>query len=50
MSLAMTPPMYRYRGIPSLGAAALAQASDTPRIALAPRVLLFSVPSSSIIA
>ncbi|MOA62756.1 hypothetical protein D3C78_1882740 [compost metagenome] len=42
--------MCAYSGTPLAWAAALAAARDTARMALAPRVALFSVPSSSIIA
>src|SRR3954463_5017579 len=47
---AAPPPRYRQSGRPSSAAAACAAASETPRIALAPRRALFGVPSSSIIA
>ena len=46
---ASSPPIYRYNETPFAIAAAFAQASDVPRIAFAPRRLLFAVPSSSII-
>jgi hypothetical protein len=46
-TLALMPPMYRYRGRPRNSAAALAVAMDTPSMALAPRRDLFSVPSRS---
>ncbi|MNQ88047.1 hypothetical protein D3C85_1032960 [compost metagenome] len=39
-----------YSGTPLTAAAALAVARDTARIALAPRMLLLSVPSRAIIA
>ena len=42
--------IWAYKGIPLNCAAALAAASDTARIALAPKFSLFSVPSSSIMA
>ena len=42
--------MCAYSGTPLACAAALAAARDTARIALAPSLALFSVPSSSIIA
>ena len=42
------PPMYLYNGCLTVSAAALATANDTPNIALAPRLDLFSVPSTSI--
>ncbi|MNW19455.1 hypothetical protein D3C71_2194510 [compost metagenome] len=42
--------MWAYSGMPLAWAAALAAARDTARMALAPRMALFSVPSSSIIA
>ena len=42
------PPRYLYRGSPRYSAAALATAMDTPKMALAPSLALFSVPSSSI--
>ena len=45
---ASAPPRWRHSGWPASAAAACATASDTPRIALAPRRDLFSVPSSSI--
>ena len=45
---AFVPPMYLYRLIPSAFAAALATASDTPSVAFAPNLPLFSVPSNSI--
>ena len=44
-----TPPTYLYNGIPNSLAAALATARETPSIALAPKLLLFFVPSISII-
>src|SRR3954452_3001111 len=44
---AASPPRYRQSGRPSSAAAACAAASETPRIALAPRRALFGVPSSS---
>ncbi len=44
------PPRYRYSGTPSDSAPARALASDTARMALAPRLALFGVPSSSIMA
>ncbi|CAB4805538.1 unannotated protein [freshwater metagenome] len=40
--------MYRKKDKSELSAAALATASDTPRIALAPSRDLFGVPSKSI--
>ena len=46
---AFAPPMYLNRGIPESSAADLAKAKETPRIALAPNLLLSSVPSRSII-
>ena len=46
--LAFTPPKYLYRLIPKLLAAALATARDTPNVAFAPNLPLFSVPSISI--
>src|SRR3954463_9467536 len=45
---ASAPPRWRQSGTPSCAAAACAAASETPRIALAPRRDLFGVPSSSI--
>ena len=47
---ALTPPRNLYSGISSEIAAALAQAIDTARIALAPSFDLSFVPSASIIA
>ena len=49
-SLELVPPKYLYRDTPKESAAACATAKDTPKIALAPRRPLFSVPSNSIIA
>ena len=46
-SLGEIPPKYRYRGSPSACAAALATAMDTASMALAPKLLLLSVPSVS---
>ena len=46
-SLGEIPPKYRYRGSPSASAAALATAMDTASMALAPKLLLLSVPSVS---
>ena len=46
---AETPPTYLYKGIPSSFAAAFATAKETPKIALAPNLDLFGVPSKSII-
>src|SRR5665648_658800 len=43
------PPRYWYNGTSSESEAAFATARDTPNIALAPSLDLFSVPSSSII-
>ncbi len=45
-----TPPTYLYSGRFELWAAALATARLTPRMALAPRRLLFGEPSNSIMA
>ena len=45
----MGPPTYLYRDKLQKSAAAFAQASETPRIALAPKRDLFGVPSISII-
>ena len=45
---AFTPPIYLYKLIPSEFAAALATANDTPSVAFAPSLPLFSVPSISI--
>src|SRR6266545_497836 len=45
---APTPPIQRNRDTPAWAAPAFAVASETPRIALAPRRDLFFVPSSSI--
>ena len=45
-----TPPRYLYNGNPNDEAAAFAAARETPRMALAPRLALFGVPSSSIIS
>ena len=47
---ASAPPRWRHSGWPASAAAALATASETPSIALAPRRPLLSVPSRSIIA
>ena len=47
--LEFIPPRYLYNGIFKKSELALAQASDTPRIAFAPKILLFSLPSSWII-
>ncbi len=47
---ALTPPRYWYRGRPSASAAALATASEVPRMALAPKRPLLGVPSASIIS
>ncbi|MNE83906.1 hypothetical protein D3C80_1807640 [compost metagenome] len=47
--LAETPPTYLYKGNPNSLAAAFATARETPRIALAPKLDLFGVPSKSII-
>ena len=47
-TLAPVPPRWRQSGSPASAAAARATASETPRIALAPRRDLFGVPSSSI--
>ena len=44
---AKLPPRYWYNGKPSPQAAALAVASDAPRIAFAPNLSLFGVPSAS---
>ena len=49
-SLAFTPPKYLYKGIPNWLAAALATANETPKIAFAPNLPLFGVPSNAIIA
>ena len=46
-TLALGPPRYLKRGWPSVAAAALALASETARMALAPSLALVSVPSSS---
>ena len=46
-SLALTPPKYLYKGNFKALAAALATAIDTPKIALAPSLLLLGVPSSA---
>ena len=43
---APAPPRWRHSGSPASAAAAFAAASDTPRIAFAPRRPLFGVPSS----
>jgi len=43
--VALTPPTYLYSGRSQESAAALQTARDTPRIALAPRLPLSSVPS-----
>ena len=45
---ASSPPRWRYSGCPLSAAAAFAAASETPRIAFAPRRPLFSVPSRAI--
>ena len=47
-TLALGPPRYLKRGIPSASAAALALASETARMALAPSLDFVSVPSRSI--
>ena len=44
---AFTPPTYLYSGSPADSAEALAQASETPRMAFAPKAPLLSVPSMS---
>ena len=46
-TLPFTPPRYWKSGRPTDSAAALATAIDTPRIAFAPSLPLFGVPSSS---
>ena len=46
---AETPPIYLYKGIPNSLAAAFATAKETPKIAFAPNLDLFGVPSKSII-
>ena len=46
--VASSPPRWRKSETPASAAAALALASETARIALAPRRPLFGVPSSSI--
>jgi hypothetical protein len=46
---ALTPPIYLYNGKPNSLAAAFATAKETPRIAFAPSLDLFGVPSKSII-
>ena len=43
------PPIYSYSGIFLLFAAACEIAKETPKMALAPKIHLFSVPSISII-
>ena len=48
--VAPSPPRWRKSETPASAAAAFALASETPRIALAPRRPLFGVPSSSISA
>ena len=45
-----SPPMCSYTGTPSAMAPALATARETATVALPPSLLLFSVPSSSIMA
>ena len=47
-TLAFTPPTYWYNGKSKDLAAALATANETPKIALAPNLALFGVPSNSI--
>ena len=47
---AETPPTYLYNGMFNSLAAAFATAKDTPKIALAPNLDLFGVPSNSIIS
>ncbi len=47
--LALNPPRYWYNSNPSKSAAALATAMETPKIAFAPNLPLFFVPSNSII-
>ena len=47
---AFGPPTYWYSGTPAEAAAARATARETPRMAFAPRVPLFLVPSRSSIA
>ena len=47
---ASAPPRYRHSGSPASAAAAFADASDTPRMALAPSRPLLGVPSRSSIA
>ena len=47
---ALNPPRYWYKGISRAAAAAFATAIETPRIAFAPSLALFGVPSSSIMA
>ena len=48
-NLVLNPPKYWYKGIFKKSAAARATAIDTPKIALAPNLPLFGVPSNSII-
>ena len=45
-SLALKPPRYKNKGKSKDSAAARATAIDTPKIALAPKLALLSVPSS----
>ena len=47
---ALTPPRYWYSDRPADSAAARATASDTPRMALAPSLVLLGVPSAAISA
>ena len=47
---AFVPPIQRYSGTSASAAAAFATASETPRMAFAPRRAFVSVPSSSIMA
>ena len=45
--IALSPPKYLYKGRFLKSAAALETASETPKIAFAPRIDLFSLPSNS---
>ena len=47
--LALTPPIYLYNDCPDTIEAAFAAANETPKIALAPNLDLFSEPSNAII-
>ena len=44
--LALTPPIYLYRGKPALSAAHLAVAKEAPKMAFAPKLPLFLEPSN----